>query len=132
MRLKEHHSLLPCGGASGAGPERWLPRPYHITCRAGKRCSAPRRLADFPTQRRHELRQNGACHQQIWQEKTRTVTARRHDTLCVRGVCSLFFLEQVLAAFGDSNYGGKTYIPTKISGTGVTAKIGHGTTSGKK
>src|SRR5215216_889564 len=41
-------------------------------------------------------------------KKTRTVIARRHDTLCVRGVFSLFLLEQCFAVLGDSNPGGKT------------------------
>jgi hypothetical protein len=55
------------------------------------------------------------CDQHRGQEKTRTVTARRHDTLCVRTVCSLFLLEQYLAAFGDSNPGGKTTLIVTIN-----------------
>src|SRR5712691_4388692 len=69
--------------------------------------------------RTHELRQNGACHQQPWQEKKRTVGARRHDTLCVRGVFPLFLLEQDLATFGDSNPGGKTTLILTINTTGM-------------
>ncbi len=103
-------------GAGVASPdERRVPRLCHITCRACKRGSAPRRLADFPAHRRHELRQNGVGHQPRGQEKTRTVTASRHDTLCVRGIFSLFLLEQYFAAFGDSNPGGKTTLIVTIN-----------------
>jgi len=48
-------------------------------------------------------------------KKTRSVTASRHDTLCVRGVFSLFLLEQYFAAFGDSNPGGKTTLIVTIN-----------------
>jgi hypothetical protein len=55
------------------------------------------------------------CHHDRGQEKTRHVAYRRHDTLCVRGVFSLFLLEQQLAAFGDSNPGGKTTLIVTIN-----------------
>ena len=110
--------------------ERWVNRPCHITCRACKRYyaqgSSPSKAHHFgsywPMHLRHELRQNRAGHQQIWQEKTRTVAARRHDTLCVRGVFYLFLLEQYLAAFCDSNYGGKTTLIVSINRMGHSSR----------
>ena len=41
-------------------------------------------------------------------EKMRYVAVRRHDTLCVRRVFSLFLLQQSLRGFNDNNPGRKT------------------------
>jgi hypothetical protein len=70
-----------------------------------QRGTPSRRLKGFLTQKRQELRQKWRL---LSQEKTRHVTLRRPDTLCVRGVFSLFLIAQQLAAFGDINYVGET------------------------
>jgi len=69
MRPKERSTSCHLGAGVASPDERRVPRLCHITCRACKRCAAPRRRADFPAHRRHKLRQNGACHQQRGQEK---------------------------------------------------------------
>lgn len=55
------------------------------------------------------------CHQHRGQEKTHTVTARQHDTLCVRRVCPLSLHEQGFAAFDDSNSGRETTLILTIN-----------------
>jgi len=107
----EPHRGKPAG-SSRAPPGPWWDPRGHLSCRTCQRGAPPRRLEGFPTQKRQELRQNGAC---CHREKTRHVAVRRPDTLCVRRVVSLFLLKQWLVAFGDSNYGRETTLIMTIN-----------------
>ncbi len=105
MRQKEHLGLRQERGGSGAPRGKWLPRLCHISCRCYQRCFHQDASKVFRRRNDRNCVKNGACCRQ---EKTRHVAVRRHDTLCVRGVFSLFLLEQRLAEFDDINYVGKT------------------------
>jgi hypothetical protein len=75
-------------------------------------CCATKTPQRFSDEKRQELRQKWRL---LSQEKTRHVTLRRPDTLCVRGVFSLCLLTQQLAAFGDVNYVGETTLIVTIN-----------------
>src|SRR6266851_7662647 len=112
MRQKEHLGLWQERGGSGAPRGKWLPRLCHISCRCYQRCFHQDASKVFRRRNDRNCVKNGACCRQ---EKTRHVAVRRHDTLCVRGVFSLFLLEQRLAEFDDINYVGKTTLIVTIN-----------------
>src|SRR2546427_13008197 len=103
MRQKERLGLRQERGGSGVPLGKWLPRLCHKSCRCCQGGSPSRRLEGFPTQKRQDLRQNGAC---CHQETMRHVPRSRHDTLCVTGAVPLFLREEEVVAFVDVDYVG--------------------------